>query len=62
MSVPHTSLILATAQCMTNQDAIDFIDEHITEDDLAEWIEEFSPTEMPAFVVHGAVVEVNDEE
>ena len=62
MSINHTQAVIATAQCMTDTDAIDFIDQHVTVDDLMEWIEEFSPKEMPTFTVHGVVPEVNDEE
>jgi hypothetical protein len=45
---------------MSQSDAIDFIDQHVTVEDLTEWIEEFSPAEMPTFTVHGAVPEVDE--
>lgn len=60
MSITHTQAIIATAQCMTDGDALDFIDRHVTADDLMEWIEEFKPREMPIFTVHGVVPEVDD--
>jgi hypothetical protein len=58
MSISHTATIVATAQCMTDSDAIDFIDEHVSVSDLMEWIEEMSPKEMPTFCVHGGIKEV----
>jgi hypothetical protein len=62
MSITHTQAIIATAQCMTDGDAIDFIDTHVTVGDLMEWIEEFTPKEMPCFTVHGAVPEVDSHD
>jgi hypothetical protein len=60
MSISHTQASIAMAQCMTQSDAIDFIDQHVTIEDLTEWIEEFSPKEMPTFTVHGVVPEVDE--
>jgi len=60
MSITHTQAIIATAQCMTDGDAIDFIDQHITADDLMEWIEAYSPAEMPIF--HTSIPKGYDDE
>lgn len=61
MSITHTQATIAMAQCMTQGDAIDFIDQHVTVDDLTEWIEQFTP-EKPRFTVHGYVPEVPQDE
>lgn len=59
MSLTHTQSIIATAQCMTDTDAIDFITEYVSVDDLVEWIEDSSSAEMPTFCVHGFVPKVD---
>lgn len=40
MSITLAQTILATTQCMTNEDAIDFIEEHISPGDLAALLDE----------------------
>ena len=35
MSISRIEAVFAATQCMTNQDAIDFIDENVTTEDLA---------------------------
>ena len=58
MSIDHTRTIIAAAQCMSDGDAIDFIDKHVTIEDIAAWVENMEPErKTPLFSLYGVTLE-----
>lgn len=54
MGFERTAQLISLAQTMTNSDAIDFIEDNVSTDDIAAWLAALDePKEIPLFSAFG---------